>query len=62
MPLLLARMLIEMGDGEASFSLGDNKAMKHIDMELLLRLIDSGVMGKLIEIDDEETHVEVFVE
>ena len=68
-PLGLMRMLMEMSDGEAnmkfgntSVKFGNSDVMKHIDIDLLMRLVDSGVMGKLIEIDDEDTHVEVFVE
>lgn len=61
-PLMLVRMLSEMSDGQASVHLGNSDVFEHIDMEMLMRLVDSGVMGKLIEIDDDDAHVEVFVE
>lgn len=61
-PLMLVRMLSEMNDGQASVHLGNSDVFEHIDMEMLMRLVDSGVMGKLIEIDDDDAHVEVFVE
>ena len=36
--------------------------MNNVDMEQVLRLVESGVLGKLVEIDSDNDHVEIWVE
>ena len=36
--------------------------MNNVDMEQILQLVESGVLGKLVEIDSDNDHVEIWVE
>ena len=36
--------------------------MGNVDMEQILQLVESGVLGKLLEIDSDRDHVEIWVE
>ena len=41
----------------------DNPAMKNIDLQMIMGMIESGVIGKLVEVDSANgDHVEVIVE
>lgn len=36
--------------------------LKEIDFDELVQAIESGANGKLVEVDDDDTHVEIFVD
>lgn len=72
LPIALVRVGLEMGlnmndmtsnkgedDGEKSSKMD---MMKNINLEQLMRLIDEGAIGKLVEVESNDAHVEIFVE
>ena len=56
LPMALVKIGLESGSGVQI------NGMSNIDMEQILRLVESGVLGKLVEIDSDGDHVEVWVE
>lgn len=60
-PLAVMRAVMEHKDDAAAFNI-NGKRFGNVDVEMLMQLIESGVVGKLIEVDDDGTHVEVYVE
>ena len=60
-PLVLMRALMEHDGDAAAFNI-NGKRFENVDVEMLMQLIESGVVGKLVEVDDGGDHVEVYVE
>ena len=61
LPLALVKVVQEM-DLDIS-QLTDNKAVANLDLSMIMRLIESGIIGKIVEVDSAEgDHVEVIVE
>ena len=60
LPVALIKLLMESGNKMDIGIKGD--AMKGIDFNKILSLIDQGVMGKLIDIDTDDEKVEIWVE
>ena len=60
LPLALVKAGLVMNVGSVQFN-GQN-VMEQVDWDQILRLVDSGVIGKLVEIDSDGDHVEVWVE
>lgn len=58
LPLALFKAGLVMGDMQFN---GQNM-MQQIDFDQILRLVDSGVIGKLVEVDSAGDHMEVWVE
>ena len=56
LPMALVKIGLESGSGVQI------NGMNNIDMEQILRLVESGVLGKLVEIDSDGDHVEIWVE
>ena len=56
LPMALVKIGLESGSGVQINGMGN------IDMEQILQLAESGVLGKLVEIDSDGDHVEVWVE
>ncbi len=60
LPLPLVKVFMESGgsiDGLTGGALKDN-----IDMKQIMMLVENGVIGKLVEVDVEDLHVEIVVE
>ncbi len=62
LPVALVMLGLEMGQGVGSLQINGSKALEQIDFSKMLELIDRGVLGKLVEIDSEGDHVEIWVE
>ena len=60
LPLALVKAGIAMNVGDVQVN-GQN-VMQQIDFDQIMRLVDSGVIGKLLEIDSDGDHVEIWVE
>lgn len=60
LPLALVKAGIAMNVSNVQVN-GQN-VMEQIDFDQILRLVDSGVIGKLVEIDSDGDHVEIWVE
>lgn len=61
LPVTLIQAGIEMGMNMPEFN--GKEVLKGIDLEQILRLVENGVMGKLVEVDSADgDHVEIFVE
>lgn len=58
-PLSLVNVGIKIGK---KFSPELQESMGNIDMDEIVRMIQEGAEGKLVEVDDGDEHVEVFVE
>lgn len=58
LPLALLKAGLVVGDMQFN---GQN-VMQQVDFDQILRLVDSGVIGKLVEIDSGGDHMEVWVE
>ena len=56
LPMALVKIGLESGSGVQI------NGMSNVDMEQILRLVESGVLGKLVEVDSDGDHVEVWVE
>lgn len=54
--------LVMLGLEIDTFQINGSKALEQIDFSKMLALIDRGVLGKLVEIDSEGDHVEIWVE
>ncbi len=63
LPLPLIKVLFKSGaDIGSMVNIGDKVPAGTINWEQLITLIESGVVGKLVEIDCEDAHVEIVVE
>lgn len=61
LPLAFVKVVQEM-DLDIS-QLTDNKAVANLDLSMIMQLIESGIIGKIVEVDSAEgDHVEVIVE
>lgn len=61
LPLALVKMAVEMGLDIPSLT--NNPALQGLDLNMIMRMIESGVIGKLVEVDGADgDHVEVIVE
>lgn len=61
LPLVLVKMARDMGLDIPQMT--DNPMMQKIDLGIIMQLIESGVIGKLVEVDSANgDHVEVIVE
>lgn len=61
LPLALVKMAVEMGFDIPSIT--NNPALQNLDLNMIMRMIESGVIGKLVEVDSAQgDHVEVIVE
>ena len=56
LPMALVKIGMESGSGIQINGMSD------IDMEQILQLAESGVLGKLVEVDGDGDHMEVWVE
>lgn len=56
LPMALVKIGLESG------SAIQINGMNNVDMEQVLQLVESGVLGKLVEIDSDNDHVEIWVE
>lgn len=56
LPMALVKIGMESGSGIQINGMSD------IDMEQILQLAESGVLGKLVEVDGDSDHMEVWVE
>ena len=56
LPMPLVKIGLESGNAVQI------NGMNNVDMEQILQLVESGVLGKLVEIDSDNDHVEVWVE
>ena len=56
LPMALVKIGLESGSGIQI------SGMNNVDMEQVLQLVESGVLGKLVEIDSDNDHVEIWVE
>lgn len=64
LPLMILKVCIEMGVGlpQINGNAGEDY-FKNIDLEQIMRMADSGVIGKLVEVDSADgDHVEIYVE
>lgn len=59
-PMSLIRVLLESGASPSS--LVDSDVVNDVDFEQILRLVESGVIGKLMEIEVDGTTVDILVE
>lgn len=61
LPLALVKMAVEMGLDIPSLT--NNPALQGLDLNMIMKMIESGVIGKLVEVDGADgDHVEVIVE
>ena len=60
LPLALVKAGLVMNVG--GVQLNGQNVMEQVDWDQVLRLVDSGVIGKLLEIDSDGDHVEIWVE
>lgn len=61
LPLALVKMAIDMGVEIPQINGSD--ALKNLDLNMIVRMIESGVIGKLVEVESADgDQVEVFVE
>lgn len=56
LPMALVKIGLESGNAVQI------NGMSNVDMEQILQLVESGVLGKLVEIDSDNDHVEIWVE
>lgn len=61
LPLALVKMINDMGLDISQMT--DNAAIQKLDLGMIMRLIESGIIGKIVEVDTAEgDHVDVIVE
>ena len=61
LPLSIVKIAVEMGMNMPEVN--GKEALKNVDIEQILRLVDQGLIGKLVEVDSADgDHVEIFVE
>ena len=62
-PMTLVAAAIEMGVGLGDVSMGGGKHLDQIDIEKVMKLVQAGMVGNLIEVEEEDgATVRVFVE
>ena len=61
LPLPLIKVFLESGISIASMG-GDRLSGLNIDWNAIVIMVEEGVIGKLVEVDDEGDHVEIVVE
>lgn len=62
LPMGFVKACIQMGVSMPQIGI-DNDVMKSIDFDAVIKMIDYGVVGKLVEIESAEgDHVEIYVE
>ena len=59
-PMMLVQVAIDTGMNMSTVS--GSGAMKNVDWAQILSLVQSGVMGNLVEIEDGKDIVRIFVE
>lgn len=59
-PMKLVKLAVEVGMGIPQFS--GNSALESIDLEKILLMFESGVMGKLLEIETGNDTISIIVE
>ncbi len=63
LPLALIQAGLEMGVSSDIMQLNNSSAIQHIDFEQVIKLVESGVNGKLVEVETKDgDHVEIWVE
>jgi len=63
LPLALIQAGLEMGVSSNIMQLSGSTAIQHIDFEQIMKLIESGVNGKLVEVETKDgDYVEIWVE
>ncbi|MGI6157240.1 MAG: helix-turn-helix domain-containing protein [Saccharofermentanales bacterium] len=67
LPLTLVKVFVNAGldlsDKEMGVKIGGNDVMKSIDFDLIFKMIDEGVVGKLVDIESADGDViEIYVE
>lgn len=63
LPLALVRAGIALNMGDMRINGRSGDMMQQIDFDQIMRLVDSGVIGKLMEIDSSDgDHMEIWVE
>lgn len=63
LPMALLTVLKNSESGLLNFAGSSNTDyLKNIDFDQLITLAEQGVLGKLIEVEDNDTRVEIFVE
>lgn len=60
LPMALVKAGLAMN--VSSVQVNGQNIMEQIDFDQILALVDSGVIGKLLEIDSDDDHVEIWVE
>lgn len=61
LPLALVKMACDMGLDIPQLT--NNASLQGLDLEMIMKMIESGVIGKLVEVDSADgDHVEVVVE
>ena len=61
LPLPLLKVLLDSGVSVSSVG-GDKMDGLNIDWKAIVSLVEQGVIGKLVEVDDDGDHVEIVVE
>ena len=61
LPLPLIKVFLDSGISIASMG-GDRLSGLNIDWNAIVIMVEEGVIGKLVEVDDEGDHVEIVVE
>lgn len=61
LPLPLLKVLLDSGVSVSSVG-GDKMDDLNIDWQAIVALVEQGVVGKLVEVDDDGDHVEIVVE
>ena len=63
LPLEIVKIFIENGSIDDYIKMSKNEKFKDINWQQITELIDAGVMGKLVDIEDKDgAKVEIFVE
>lgn len=61
LPLVLVKMAVDMGVEIPQIN--GNDVLKNLDLNMIIQMIESGAIGKLVEVDSADgDHVEVVVE
>ena len=61
LPLALVKIAFDMGLDIPQMT--NNPALKNLDLKMIMTMIESGVIGKIVEVDTADgDHVQVFVE
>ncbi len=60
LPMPLIKLFME--SGVSAESIGGNEAFKNIDFAQIIMMVENGMIGKLVEINSSDSHVEIVVE